>query len=141
MIGLATVGMLKVVVCCPLPESVTVVGLKVGAAEVTNAGDVVSLGVMVALYPRGLVGVKITWNVAVSPALIVTALGEAVMVKSTTLTAGWETAAPAGKPLALALPDIVIVLFRTGTAGVMSTSTVATAPTASVGMLHEIVEP
>lgn len=47
--GRGTVGMLSNVVAWPLPESVTVVGLKVGVVAVVSAGDVVSLGVMVAL--------------------------------------------------------------------------------------------
>lgn len=47
--GRATVGMLSSVVAGALPERVTVVGLKVGVVEVVRAGDVVSLGVMVAL--------------------------------------------------------------------------------------------
>jgi hypothetical protein len=41
--------MLSIVLADPLPESVTVVGLKVGAVAVTIEGDVVWLGVMVAL--------------------------------------------------------------------------------------------
>jgi hypothetical protein len=48
--GRATVGILRSVVCVPLPESVTVVGLKVGVVAVTSDGDAVSLGVIVALY-------------------------------------------------------------------------------------------
>ena len=41
--------MLSNVVAGALPESVTGLGLKVGVGEVVRAGDVVSLGVMVAL--------------------------------------------------------------------------------------------
>jgi hypothetical protein len=41
--------MLSVVVAGELPESVTVVGLKVGVVAVTIEGDMVSLGVIVAL--------------------------------------------------------------------------------------------
>ena len=48
--GRATVAMLSVVVAGALPESVTVVGLKVGVVAVTIPGEVVWLGVMVALY-------------------------------------------------------------------------------------------
>src|ERR1700720_1650892 len=80
-------------------------------------------------------------NVAVSPALIVCAAGEAVMAKSTTFTAGCATEPPTEPPLALALPAIVIVLLTTGTAGVISISTVATAFTARIGILQEIVDP
>jgi hypothetical protein len=43
--------MLNTVLPQPFPESVTVVGLKLGVVAVTIEGDVVSLGVMVPLYP------------------------------------------------------------------------------------------
>ena len=72
--------------------------------------------------------------------MIVCAVGDAVIVKSVTFTAGCTTLT-AAPPFALALPEIVIVLLTTGTAGVKSTSTVATAFTAKVGILHEMVEP
>ena len=47
--GRATVGMLSVVVPQAVPARVTVVGLKVGVVEVTIDGEVVWVGVMVAL--------------------------------------------------------------------------------------------
>src|ERR1035438_2902066 len=44
-------------------------------------------------------------------------------------------------PFALTLPEIVIVEFSTGLAGVRSTCTVAMAPTARLLMLHVMVDP
>ena len=81
------------------------------------------------------------WKAAVSPALIVCAAGEAVIAKSTTCTDGCTTLTEL-PPFALAVPDIERGFGTViGTAGVMSTSTVATAFTASVGILHEITDP
>ena len=47
--GRITVAMLSVVLAHADPESVTVVGLNVGVVEVTIDGDMVWLGVIVAL--------------------------------------------------------------------------------------------
>src|ERR1700676_3801637 len=76
-----------------------------------------------------------------SPALTVIAAGEGVIEKSTTFTTGCVVVGPTGPPFALALPETVIVLLRTGIDGVMSTSTFATAFTARVPILQESTVP
>src|ERR1039458_5646576 len=67
---------------------------------------------------------------------------EALIAKSTTFTAGCAMKFDWAAPLfALALPEIVICGLTIGADGVMSTSTVAVAFTARVGILQEIVDP
>src|SRR5260370_5675622 len=96
--------MVSVVVAEALPESVTVVGLKMGVLATTIEGVVVWLGVMVALYCP-LVGAKTTWKIALSPALIVWNAGEAPIPKSTTFAVCVTVVVPVVAPFAPAMPE------------------------------------
>jgi hypothetical protein len=90
-----------------------------------------------------LVGLKTTWKVAVSPALMVGVEVEAVIAKSTMFAGGCAGVHTTVMPLlfAVAVPEIWICWAVVVIAGVMSTSTDATAPAASVEIKQGIVDP
>src|SRR4029077_5901486 len=90
-----------------------------------------------------LVGAKTTCKVAVSPALMVGVEVEAVILKSTMFAGGCAGLVTTVMPLlfAVAVPEIWICWAVVVIAGVTSTSTIATAPAASVEIKQGIVAP
>ena len=140
--------MLSVVGWHMLPESETVVGLNVGLGEVTIEGDVLWVGVMVALYPSvGLLGQNFTLISPVPPAVTVGLTAVAEMVKSVTFTVCDElllgcpdTVVRNAPPVTLATPETEKVGWvKVAMDVVTSTSTVAVEPAASDVILHGTV--